>query len=77
MPTAIASRIVKYDEVKKFTQNELSELLTEDMLGSIPQILALNQIVDFVDLSALARNVLYMVMRNIICDGDMTQDVLK
>ena len=49
---------------EKFTYERLSKAITEDTLGNIPEILALNELKpDFIDLGALARNVFYMILR--------------
>jgi hypothetical protein len=54
--------------VLKFTYDELKKLVDDDLFCHIPEILLLNQIEDFVDLGALARNVFYMIVRLQILD---------
>lgn len=53
------------EHVESFTFEQLSKLITEDLFIAIPEIYELNQIEskDFYDLSALARNVFYMICR--------------
>lgn len=54
-----------YDKVREFDYNQLKALISEDVFIAIPELLELNQIPskDFYDLSALARNVFYMICR--------------
>lgn len=52
------------DVAEFFSYKRLSNLLTEDKLGNIPEILKLSRMKpDFIDLGALARNVFYMIIR--------------
>ena len=52
------------NSIKAFTYQELESLINEDTLGSIPEILELNNLKpNFYDLCALARNVFYMICR--------------
>lgn len=73
---------IKDDAGKKFTYDELSSLISEDVFESIPEIEILNHRKngrdgmgfcsrfdqpspddDFIDLSALSRNIFYMMLR--------------
>lgn len=53
---------------QKFTFSELNELITEDVMWKMPNIMKLNELDDFIDLGALARNVLFMICRLSIND---------
>jgi hypothetical protein len=54
----------KKDDVVKFTYDELSKLINEDIFIAIPEIMELNEMEpDFIDLGALARNMFYMICR--------------
>lgn len=59
--------IPKFKNVKmpeKFTYDELSEIVNDDVFENLPAIMALNTMKpDFIDLGALARNVFYMMLR--------------
>ena len=49
---------------EKFTFDSLNEAISEEELAAIPEILELNAMEpDFIDLFALARNVVYMILR--------------
>lgn len=56
------------DGVLKFTYDELDRLISSELFCNIPEIMALNQIDDFIDLGALARNVFYMIIKLQIID---------
>ena len=49
---------------ERFTYERLSNLTSDDVFQSIPEIMALNELKpDFIDLVALSRNVFYMICR--------------
>lgn len=49
---------------EKFTYERISNLTSDDVFESIPEIMALNETKpDFIGLGALSRNVFYMILR--------------
>jgi len=49
---------------ERFTYERISNLVSEDIFKSIPEIMALNRMKpDFIDLGALSKNVFYMICR--------------
>lgn len=61
---------------EKFTYKRLSDAITEDTLGNIPEILEFNKLKpDFIDLGALARNIFYMILRETITQGEKRWDI--
>jgi len=74
---------IKYVELKynrindmpeKFDCDKLKVLVNEDIFSAIPEILELNKMEpDFIDLGALARNIYYMILREVITQSDYTK----
>lgn len=49
---------------ERFSYQRISNLTSDDVFESIPEIMALNEMKpDFIDLGALSRNVFYMICR--------------
>lgn len=60
-----------------FSQDYLKSVITNKIFEGIPEILELNQMKpDFIDLGALARNVIYHILRIAILDQDIIQTVV-
>ena len=60
----VFSQFVNPSIPEKFTFKLLQDIISEDVFEKIPAILDLNKLKpDFIDLSALARNVFYMILR--------------
>lgn len=49
--------------VLQLSYDDIVEMISEDVFGSMPEIMSLNQIDGWIDLCALSRNIQFMVMR--------------
>jgi hypothetical protein len=61
----------------KFTCEKLRNIVNEDIFCAIPEVRDLNEMrPDFIDLGALARNVYYMIIKQVIIEDNLADPLM-